>query len=193
MPAAPGFTYLPQPYAAQQSATSNPWNVVSASTGPGDAEYQLGQQCRAGSPDGEDYLRALGHYLKAAQAGNAEAMCMAGNIYLMGLGTPKDNSQAMYWLRAGAALDNPGSINNLGYMYKYGDGVPQDYNQAASYFRHAADLGLPDAENNIGLSCVAGLGIPQDYVQARYWFEKAKAGGCDKAVKNLEKLTASGH
>lgn len=65
----------------------------------------------------QDYADALPLLTHAAEAGNAEAQCMLGNIYQLGLGsTAIDEAVAMQWYYRAANQGYSVATNNLAGM-----------------------------------------------------------------------------
>ena len=57
-------------------------------------------------------------YLKAAEAGEATAMCNLGVYYAYGKGgLTKDETKAVEWYRKAAEAGNARAMCNLGYCY----------------------------------------------------------------------------
>jgi TPR repeat protein len=89
----------------------------------------------------DDYPAALGLFLHAATFGQTEAMNNIGLLYEVGLGTPKDEAEAMRWFRKAADAGNTTALVYVGNMYKFGEGVPADPAEARRWFTKAGDAG----------------------------------------------------
>ncbi|EDX82456.1 Sel1 repeat family [Synechococcus sp. PCC 7335] len=72
---------------------------------PGYAEYQ-----------NQDYEDALPKILLAAEQGNAEAQCMAGTLYQLGLGSAANSDKAVAWYERSSAQGYSVATNNLAGM-----------------------------------------------------------------------------
>jgi TPR repeat protein len=84
----------------------------------------LNVSCEVQTPE-IDALRAR------AEAGDAEAQYLFGNMYAFGLGGfPQDDAEAMRWHRLAADQGHAGAQYELGNMYATGRGVPLDYVEA---------------------------------------------------------------
>jgi uncharacterized protein len=70
----------------------------------------------------QDNLLALDWYRKAAEAAHTEAMVSTGRMYALGLGVSPDGSEALNWLRKGAALGSHWGYIWIGSVYEFGRG-----------------------------------------------------------------------
>ena len=127
-----------------------------------------------------------------AEKGNTEAMFLLGDAYYNGLGTEKDFSQAVIWLRKSIAKGNPLAMNELGVMYNYGEGVPKDYTQALSLYRLSAEKGVTNALSNIGSMYKDGEGVERDYSQALEFYNRAAQKGGMLGMYGLGNLYLNG-
>jgi hypothetical protein len=93
------------------------WYLKAAEQNDMYAQYNLGNQYY----DMEDiasYKVALNWYLKAASNGYDKAQYKLGQMYLKGLGTEKNQSEAIKWLKKAALQGNRDAqdiLENLGY------------------------------------------------------------------------------
>jgi TPR repeat protein len=94
-------------------------------------------------------------------------------MHSRGEGLPKDDAEAVKWLRKAADQGHAEAQYNLGQLYRESTGVPQDYAQAASWFRKAADQGNIGAQNNLGGMYENGWGVPKDDIEAYAWYNLA--------------------
>jgi hypothetical protein len=92
------------------------------------------------SYDRANYQTALKVWQGQAEGGDAEAQNYVGEIYLKGLGTPPDYTQAAQWFEKAAAQGSRRARINLGYMYEQGLGVPQDTARALNLYRDASGI-----------------------------------------------------
>ncbi len=128
----------------------------------------------------QDYARAAGWYMKAADQGYAKAQSDLGVMYYRGTGVPKDDVEAVRWYRKAAEQGYPSAEFNLGLMYQSGRGVARDETQAVRWYRSAADQGDASAGYALGTLYRLGLGVPVDSGEAAKWYRKAaKAGNRD--------------
>lgn len=133
----------------------------------------------------QDYTEAARWFRKAADSGNATAMCNLGIMYHYGRGVLKDEAEAANWYRKAADLGNAGAMYSLGVLYRTGQGVSQDFTESVQWQRKAADLGDRDAMSELGLAYYRGHGVQQDYGEAMKWFEKAADLGDSDAMSNV--------
>ena len=127
-----------------------------------------------------------------AERGEAEAQYGLGWMYSNGQGVPKDNVQALSWLRQAAAQGHAGAQFGLAWMYGNGQGVPKDNAQALSWLRQAAAQGHAGAQNGLGAMYGNGEGVPRDDALAVSWFRKAAEQGEAEAQRNLGEVYSRG-
>jgi TPR repeat protein len=147
---------------------------------------------RVANTDPEPTDRNIATLLERALNGDAHAQW---NLYLMydkGDSVPRDEAQAMVWLRRAAENDNPAAQCELGAAYQLGVGVPRDYLQAAVWFHKAVETGDRDALTFLGDLYAHGDGVPQDYAQAAAWYRKAAGRGDAAAQEELGGLYSFG-
>jgi hypothetical protein len=92
--------------------------------------------------DRADLKSALGVWLQAAQAGDAEAQTNVAEIYERGLGGPPNYESALIWYQKAADQKYARALFNLGTLYEQGLGVEQDKLKALNLYRQA--WGLPE-------------------------------------------------
>jgi TPR repeat protein len=94
----------------------------------------------------QNYADALRLLEPIARSGHAEAQCIIGNIYQLGLGVSPDLEEAVQWYRKsaeqgyGVASSNLGSIALTGYA-----NVPPDPVEAGRLFQQAREQGFEHA------------------------------------------------
>jgi TPR repeat protein len=128
-----------------------------------------------------DYDTAFHICTKAAEQGEVSAQFNLGLMNANGIGTPKDDKQALYWFTKAAEQGFVDAQLNLGVMYANGSGTPKDDKQALYWYTKAAEQGDAEAQLNLGLIYRNGEGTPKDDKQAFYWFTKAAEQGDYKA------------
>ncbi|NEQ23171.1 MAG: sel1 repeat family protein [Microcoleus sp. SIO2G3] len=90
-----------------------------------------------------DYDRALPLLLIVAQDGHAEAQCMMGCIYQLGLGSVAPDFQAaIAWYNRAAAQGYGVDSNNLAGMYLSGAGVPANRDRSRQLYKQAQAQGF---------------------------------------------------
>jgi TPR repeat protein len=96
--------------------------------------------------DRQDYKAALSQMLPLARLNNAEAQCIIGNIYQLGLGVEPDLSIALEWYTQasqqghGLATSNRAGIILIGY-----NDIPPNPIEAARLYNEARKQGFEHA------------------------------------------------
>ena len=113
------------------SSCKSDWHLctVNAVAGP----FQDGQAAF----DKGDYLTALKFWLPLANEGNAKAQLQLYSLYIFGDGIPKNDAEALKWLRKAAEHDEPSAQFLLGLNYRWGNGVPKDVAEGLAWTRKA--------------------------------------------------------
>jgi len=91
------------------------------------ADFASGKRAYAAG----DYAAAYRQWLPLAKSGDAAAQMEIGWLYGEGLGRPRDQARAVFWLRKAARQANTMALHLLGYLYDTGDGLPKDAARAA--------------------------------------------------------------
>jgi uncharacterized protein len=60
-----------------------------------------------------DYEKAMPWFIKAAERGFARAEVHIGELYVSGLGVPRDDAAARYWFKRAAAQGDAGAAEWL--------------------------------------------------------------------------------
>lgn len=90
-----------------------------------------------------DYARAGAIFSREAERGQAAAQAYLGYMYAQGLGVPKDEAQAVQWLRRAAAQGYPAAQFLLGLMIDKGHGAKQDFVESEVWLDLAAARAEP--------------------------------------------------
>ena len=133
-------------------------------------------------PDPEEFREIAEVTLREAWRGDPDAQFFAAFAYHKGLGVPKDDVEAMRWLRAAARQGDAAAQNNLGVMYKKGEGLSEpDPVQALKWFRAAARQKDPAGIHNLaGMYHMGEGGLEPDTEKAaRLNLEAAEMGWAD--------------
>lgn len=148
-----------------------------------------------------DRQRAAAFLRPAAEAGDADAQALLGQLYLEGGGPERDLFEAGKWLRAAAANGQPEGTYLLATAIDAGvltdpgmdpDDAAARQAEAARLYRAAATAGSLPAKVETGLRYARGLGTAQDFLAASRWFREAAAEGSPDAQFNLGALHAAG-
>lgn len=125
-----------------------------------------------------DYETALKLLGPLADGGVPEAQKDLGVMYQLGHGVPRDQAQAVVWLRKSAEQGNIEAQGNLGLNYLYDHpGVARDIDQALVWMRKAADQGDIRSEITLANFYSVGMHVPKDAAQALAWYIKAAEQG----------------
>ena len=163
------------------SSCKSDWHLctVNAVAGP----FQDGQAAF----DKGDYLTALKFWLPLANEGNAKAQLQLYSLYIFGDG-PKNDAEALKWLRKAAEHDEPSAQFLLGLNYRWGNGVPKDVAEGLAWIRKAAHQGHLDAQYELGSIYSYGSEVPQNDVEARKWYTLAADQGYYPAQMGLVRM-----
>jgi eukaryotic-like serine/threonine-protein kinase len=134
-PAAAAFVPLPRPQTPPQPGAEELKSL---------AETYMKNALQA--RDQRDFNTAKDAFVKAAAAGNGEAMRNLGLLYQNGQGVSQDLAEAMKWYSKAADAGNMVAMYNIGRLYQTGLGVPQDVAEAKKWYSKSALLGFPDAQ-----------------------------------------------
>ena len=93
-----------------------------------------------------------GHWIQAiinlrplAEAGDARAMILLGNMYMEGHGVGQDTKEAFGLYHSAALLNNTDGMVATATLYQTGNGVPANTPLAVGWFERAARMGNMDA------------------------------------------------
>ena len=117
-----------------------------------------------------------------AEAGEAEAQAVYGQMLLDGTGVPVDQRAALGWFVKAAAQQHLMAINMVGRCYDLGWGTAPDKARAAECYRIAAERGLDWGMYNYATLLALGEGVELDRAAGLAWFRKAAALGNAKAI-----------
>ena len=96
----------------------------------------------------QNYKLAHEILLPLAEKGDAEAQCIIGNLYHLGLAIERDELEAVKWYKKAAENGYPVAAHNLGTLFMTGTPpVQYDLEQAMKYFKMARDLGFEQGPN----------------------------------------------
>ncbi len=122
-----------------------------------------------------DFVRALLLLQPLADAGNARAQAIIGNLFVLGCcGVAEDAETGLEWLRKAAAQGDAEAESLLGDAYLAGRGTQKDYAQAMSWLLKAAEKGDASAQTSIAKMFEEGLGVPKNQEEAKKWSAKAR-------------------
>lgn len=117
-----------------------------------------------------------------AEAGEAEAQAVYGQMLLDGVAVPADRPAALGWFVRAAAQHHLMAINMVGRCYDLGWGTVPDKARAAECYRIAAERGLDWGMYNYATLLALGEGVARDRAAALDWFRKVAATGTKPAA-----------
>jgi TPR repeat protein len=127
--------------------------------------------------------------LKAAEAGNVDAMVFLAISYLNGNGVKIDKEKGFYWLLKGAENSqgrfkstSTWAMEFVAEMYWKGEGTRKDAEKAAYWFWKAAMAGHESAMFQLANRYSTGVGIQKNEVEAFKWYEKSAELGHSTAM-----------
>ena len=134
--------------------------------------------------------KSLAAVRAAAEGGDLAAQCVLGGCFNQGAkGAPKDDVQAVVWLRRSAAGNVARAQTTLGYMHERGEaGLAVDLAEAARLYALAAAQGHAPAQFNLGLCYKNGDGVEKNLTEAAKWFRVASLAGESSGMVELGRL-----
>lgn len=130
---------------------------------------------------------------KAAELGVPEAQWFIGSCYENGIGTKKDDGEAVRWYQPAAEQGSPESQTSLANCLYYGQGVDENKAAAVKLYRVAADHGYAEAQNSLGICYINGDGVSEDSKEAVKWLQMAAVQGYPPAQTSLADCLQSGN
>lgn len=107
---------------------------------------------------------AFQEFQTAAKNGHADSQFNLGLMYEQGIGTDKDESQAVTWYRESAVQGNSAAQFNLAVLYENGRGTKVDFAKANKWYRSASVQGDALAIGNLGMLYIRGDGVAENKV-----------------------------
>ena len=137
------------------------------------------------------YLSALKIAEPLANLGDSAAQTLLGEIYMRGLGVPRDEKEAARWYAAAAKSGVPEAQFRYALLLIDGRAVKPDAGEAQRLMKAAADAGNPLAAFNYGQMLIQSSPAG-GFADALGYFEKAAAAGVPDAQYALSQLYAYG-
>ncbi len=128
------------------------------------------------------------YYLKSAQQNDTIAQYALALNYYLGVGTTKNQSEALRWQKLAAAKGMPSAQIWLG---SYARRVAHDQKEAVTWYRKAAVQEHSDAQFFLGMCFMEGAGVRKDYNEAVFWYRKAANQGHADAQLQLTNCGAA--
>eukprot|EP01124_Arcella_intermedia_P032822 TRINITY_DN772_c0_g1_i4.p1 TRINITY_DN772_c0_g1~~TRINITY_DN772_c0_g1_i4.p1 ORF type:complete len:567 (+),score=99.25 TRINITY_DN772_c0_g1_i4:35-1735(+) len=125
----------------------------------------------------KDFTTSFDFFKRAADKNSAPSQSAVGQMYLNGIGTAKNDKEALRYTQLSADQGYAGGQFNLGYMYFQGEAVPKNYEKAFYLYVLSANQGNAQAQNNVGKCYKSAKGVGKDQNQAfKYYMESANQG-----------------
>ena len=135
--------------------------------------------------DRKDYTAAFSGFKTYALNGNRNAQLMLSKMYDNGMGVPKDEQQAVFWIQKSAQAGNDTAQLALSTRYESGLGVLRDKELMLFWLNKSAQAGNAKAQVKLGEMYEHGDGVPQNDLQALFWLRKSAERGNSHAQWNL--------
>jgi TPR repeat protein len=165
--------------------------------------------------DAKDYAKALGLFEKAYNKikGYDDAGLMLAQMYMDGLGTPRDMNKAVFWLKKVAEApildpktklqfnpNDPYQLDvyskasvTLGQIYVAGvAGIPKDAKEARKWYMRADEQGYIPATHMVGRMYQSGFGGEKDMNKAVDYYKRAGEAGYALSLYTLGEIYYNG-
>lgn len=120
----------------------------------------------------------------------ASSQAKLGGLYLYGVGTTKDYTKAIYWLKKAANQNNSEAEYQLGEVYYFGYGLGKDYKTAFDWYMKSISTNKLDSnvQYSLGYMYEYGQGVAKSYEKALEHYQIAADLQHDSARKALLSL-----
>ncbi len=153
-------------------------------TAVGEAAIILGNIYRNGfgaiAKDPEECRKWL---TKAYAVGHISAAAVLGDIYYLGIDTPRDVEKAASYYKKAATYDHPAAQVAYADILRTGEGVKADPGEAIAWYNAAARHDYAPALFALGRAYDFGQGVPPDQAKAIGFYKEAAIRG-DPAAAN---------
>ncbi|KAH3763031.1 SEL1 protein [Pelomyxa schiedti] len=133
----------------------------------------------------KDIHKAVPLYQRAADAGDARAMCNHAVCFYKGNGVEKDVHKAVTLSLRAADAGNATAMCNLGVCFYKGNGVEKDIHKAVTLYQRAADVGNARAMTGLGCCYFKGKGVEKDISKAVTLIQRAADAGYPAAMNSI--------
>jgi hypothetical protein len=137
-----------------------------------------------------EFEEAFNCFLPAARQGFSNAQFCVAVCYFNGQGTPRNEREAVHWLRLAAAQGYVNAEFVLGTAFALGRGAERDQVEAAAWFRKAAVRGHAPSAASLADCLASGEGLKADLVEAHKWMKVASSLGLAGAETRCRELIA---
>ena len=107
---------------------------------------------------------AFQKFQAAAKEGHVDSQFNLGLMYEKGIGTAKNEKNAVVWYGKAAAQGNAPAQYNLGVLYENGRGTAVNFPLANKWYRKASVQGDGLAIGNLGMLYIRGQGVKENKV-----------------------------
>lgn len=136
---------------------------------------------------------AAGWLRKAAEEGLPQAQMLLAELYLQGMGVPRDPAAGATWLRQAAEQNYPHAGCALARLYRDGTGVSRSLDEAARWFRREAEAGCTTAMFALAVGLLTRESAsPADRDEAMRWLRASASRGLVQAQSRLGELLSDG-
>ncbi|MFO0929490.1 MAG: hypothetical protein U0736_21085 [Gemmataceae bacterium] len=136
--------------------------------------------------------KGLSRTRQLAAAGDPDAQRLLGDAYRLGMGTEKNEREAVRWYQQAADQGHAPSQLNLGWCYEWGVGVNKNPSAAFRWYRKAAEADTALGQFYLGRCYEGGLWVSKDEKEAAAWYHKSAAQQYALAQYQLGVLYSSG-
>ena len=125
---------------------------------------------------------AADYFLQAAVQGHAESQYILGEMHRLGDGRPRDESEALLWLKRAAINGHIDGQYNLGVAYVTGMGTDIDERKAFAWFAQAAHGHNHQAQNSVAWMYYDGIAPKKNKIFAALWATISVANKFDDSL-----------
>ena len=147
------------------------------------------QRARSAYEAGE-YTKAFQIFERLSQAGDNQAQYDLSQMYLQGIGTPKNIEQGWVWLNRAAEQGNIQAMLELGVRYQASASLENGQEMAFLWFQKAAMAGSPVGQYNLAHFYESGKQAPVDLVKAYVWMTISNKSGNPAAASEMKAIKA---
>ena len=157
------------------------------------AKFEEARTLLRKNPPQGDAEKSFALMKEAADAGHADAIGAIGHYLANGIGTPRDEEEAVQWFRKGAELGSPKAMLNYGLVLCQGKGVAADAEKGRGWIQKSAATGLTEANLEWAEALFHGkYGLPVDRAAAFPFYKVAADAGHPGACNTLGTMYESG-
>lgn len=136
--------------------------------------------------------KAVPWLVRAAETGNAAALCALGTLYELEKGVPRDMQKALDFYKKAFDAGDGLACYRLGRLFDLGEGVARNAEHAAAFYEEGAKRNQGDCQYYLALRSLEGRGLPRDAVRALDLLEQAGHNGVPAAFEVLGTIYLEG-